>query len=306
MSTGAGAFALILIAPWAMSQPPNGAAGASGRGGGRGAVPLDYADNTGWQPLFDGKTLNGWTGLPAWYVRDGSIYVAPNVDCQHGTGGTTYLIWQGTMPNDFELKWEWKGNMSVNGGFQYRSYMTNDLASDTGGLHYPGRAGGGGGRGGSGGGGGRGGSGGGGRANAVVCNPAPQPPSAEERARYDMSGPQFDFNASNMWPGAYYEQHGRSTVVSPGQVVLDDGKTRSLLGTIADRATLDSWFHRDDWNQFMLVAKGNVSTTYMNGHLVGVFIDANPAYFRPGGKLGLEVESTGEYWTRNIYLKPLP
>jgi hypothetical protein len=118
--------------------------------------------------------------------------------------------------------------MSVNGGFQYRSYMTNDLASDPGGLHYPGRAGGGGGRGGSGGGGGRGGSGGGGRANAVVCNPAPQPPSAEERARYDMSGPQFDFNASNMWPGAYYEQHGRSTVVSPGQVVLDDGKTRAL------------------------------------------------------------------------------
>jgi hypothetical protein len=38
---------------------------------------------------------------------------------------------------------------------------------------------------------------------------------------------------------------------------------------------------------------------------VGVFIDSNPAYFRPGGKLGLEVESTGEYWTRNIYLKPL-
>jgi hypothetical protein len=190
--------------------------------------------------------------------------------------------------------------------------MTNDLASDPGGLHYPGRGpgGGGGGRGGSGGGGGRGGSGrggggGGGRANAVVCNPAPAAPSAEERAKYDMSGPQFDFNASNMWPGAYYEQHGRSTVVSPGQVVVDNNGTRTLLGTIADRATLDSWFHKDDWNQFLLVAKGNTSTTYMNGHLVGVFIDANPAYFRPGGKLGLEVESTGEYWTRNIYLKPL-
>ncbi len=277
--------------------------------------PWTIRDNTGWQSLFDGKTmaeLEWTTGVVRQGCRD--LCVGPNVDCTVSTGGgTTYLIWNGTMPNDFELKFEWKGTQSVNGGFQYRSYMTNDVASDTGGLHYPGRGGarggsGGGGRGGfaigaSGGGGrggGRGGSGrggGGGRANAAAaCNPAPARPSAEEIAKYDMSGPQVDFDASNRWPGAYYEQHGRSTVVSPGQVVLDDGTKRTLLSTIADKATLDSWFHKDDWNQFMLIAKGNVSTTYMNGHLVGVFIDSNPAYFRPGGQPALRwspPENTG-------------
>src|SRR5690349_2891961 len=62
ISTGIGAAALLLMAPWANSQPPGGAAGASGgRGGGRGqAQPMDYNDNTGFQSLFDGKTLNGW------------------------------------------------------------------------------------------------------------------------------------------------------------------------------------------------------------------------------------------------------
>jgi hypothetical protein len=43
----------------------------------------------------------------------------------------------------------------------------------------------------------------------------------------------------------------------------------------------------------------------MNGHLVSVFIDNDPSYFRASGKIGLEVESTGGYYTRNIWLKRL-
>jgi hypothetical protein len=56
-------------------------------------------------------------------------------------------------------------------------------------------------------------------------------------------------------------------------------------------------------NQFLLIAKGNVSSMFMNGHLISVFIDNDPTYFRPSGKIGLEVEATGAYSTRNIWLK---
>jgi hypothetical protein len=41
----------------------------------------------------------------------------------------------------------------------------------------------------------------------------------------------------------------------------------------------------------------------MNGHLISVFIDNDPTYVRPSGKLGIEVESTGTYYTRNIWPK---
>jgi hypothetical protein len=93
-------------------------------------------------------------------------------------------------------------------------------------------------------------------------------------------------------------------VAGPGQVVISEpGKPNRLLATIADKATLDSWFHKDDFNQFLLVAKGNTHTTYMNGHLISVFIDNDPAYFRASGKIGIEVEATGELFTRNIYLR---
>jgi hypothetical protein len=101
----------------------------------------------------------------------------------------------------------------------------------------------------------------------------------------------------------YYEQLGRGIVALPGSVVLAEPGSRRVLATIADKETRDSWFKKDDYNQFLLVAKGNTHSTYMNGHLVSVFIDNDPAYFRAGGKLGIEVESTGAYYTRNIWLK---
>ncbi len=142
------------------------------------------------------------------------------------------------MPNDFELKFEWKGTMSVNGGFQYRSYMTNDLgerspvafinilvaavhAADRAAVGVEGR-------------GGvdvekflrsahRGGGGTRGVLDAAADGqmrprpaiPAPGAPSAEEIAKYDMSGPAGRFRCEQpmFTPGAYYrEQHGRSTV----------------------------------------------------------------------------------------------
>ena len=134
--------ALFLLAPWASSSrlaPPPGGAPVAGRGGfGRGALPFEYSDNEGWISLFDGETLNGWDGdTRFWSVKDGAIYVEPT--CEKPTG-TIYLIWKGGEPSDFMLKFESKGTGNVNGGVQFRSYMTAD---ENVALRYPGRGGGG-------------------------------------------------------------------------------------------------------------------------------------------------------------------
>lgn len=304
---------MLLLAQPAFSQPagtppPNPAAGRGGFG--RGAQPFEYADNEGWISLFDGETLNGWQGdTKYWSVKDGAIYVEPS--CEKPTG-TIYLIWQGGEPADFELKFESKGTANVNGGVQYRSYMTADHNVA---LRYPGRGGGGTiastGRGGPGGPGGRapgaqpgrGAGGGRGPGRGPACENPGTPPTAAERAPYDMAGPQFDFDAGNRYCGQYYEQLGRGIAASPGTIVLAEPGQRRLLATIADKATLDSWYKKDDYNQFLLVAKGNTSSMFMNGHLISVFIDNDPSYFRAAGKIGLEVEGIGGYYTRNIWLK---
>jgi hypothetical protein len=330
-----GLAALFLLAPLAPSQqtpsqsaqqpPAPAAAGApgpqgAGRGGGfgRGGQPFDYSDTDGWVSLFDGQTLSGWDGdTKFWSVKDGSIYVEPT--CEKPTG-TIYLVWQGGEPSDFMLKFESKGTGNVNGGVQFRSYMTGDSNVA---LRYPGRGGGGtlagagrgtggpagspgaGGRGGQGAQAGRGGAAGGrGPGRGPGCENPGTPPTAAERAKWDMAGPQFDFDAGNRYSGQYYEQlSSRGIAASPGAIVLAEPGARRVLSPIADKETLDSWFKKDDYNQFLLIAKGNVSTMFMNGHLISVFIDNDSTYFRPSGKIGLEVEATGAYYTRNIWLK---
>jgi len=302
------ASAALLLAGVALSQQtaPPAAPGGFGRGG----QPFDYGDNEGWLSLFDGQSLNGWDGDSRfWSVKDGAITVEPS--CEKPTG-TIYLVWQGGDVADFMLKFESKGTGNVNGGMQFRSYMTAD---NNVGLKYPGRGGGGivanAGRG-RGAAGGRGpapagarGAGGDGGRGPQCANPG-TPPTAAEKAKWDMAGPQFDFDANNRYNGQYYEQSSsRFIAANPGTIVLAEPGQRKVLSTIADKATLDSWYKKDDFNQFLLVAKGNTTSMFMNGHLISVFIDNDPGYFRPSGKLGLEVESTGGYYTRHIWLKRL-
>ncbi len=308
ISITSGACALLLTA-----QPPAAPAGASGGrgGGGRGAAqPFDFNDNTGYQSLFDGKTLDGWEGAPGmWDVRDGSIHI--DTACEHPTG-TTYIYWKGGNVGDFVLKYDMKGTVGVNGGMQIRSFLTEDPNSPK----YPPRAaaagGFGGGRGGSGAGRGPGGGsgragGGGGRGPAVACaTPPPAQPDRTALAKWNLNGYQVDFDANNQWGGNIYEQGGRGIISTPGHALLaEPGQPVRITATLADKATLDSWYHKDDFNHMMVIARGNTLQTYMNDHLIMILVDNDPNYFRASGLIAAEVEATGGYWVRNIYLKKL-
>jgi len=250
--------------------------------------PFDFNNNEGFTSLFDGKSLAGWDGDPnLWSINDGAIYIHPT--CEKPTG-TVYTVWQGGEPADFILKYELKGNGRVNGGMQFRSYHS---AAPTGTVFPPrpprppmppGAQ----------------------RPNRVTCDNPGTPPSKASQAKWDLLGPQADFDAGDNYPGMFYEQGGRGIVSTPGHVILSENdKPISVVATLADKPTLEFWFHKDDWNQFVIICKGHSTSIFMNGHLITQFIDNNSRYFRPSGKIGIEVESTGEYWIRNVQLKNL-
>ena len=95
----------------AAGQQPAGAPGAPAQGRGRGGGfrqpdPIDFEEHDGWTSLFDGKTLNGWSGDSNWKVEDGAITIEST--CEKPTG-TVYLVWKGGEAADFELKIEMKG-----------------------------------------------------------------------------------------------------------------------------------------------------------------------------------------------------
>ena len=79
-----------------------------------------WAAEDGFRPIFDGKTLDGWDGNPAfWSVKDGCI--VGQTTAENPTKGNTFLIWRGGEPGDFELKAEFKLT-NHNSGIQVRSF----------------------------------------------------------------------------------------------------------------------------------------------------------------------------------------
>jgi len=89
-----------------------------------GPEPVNIEDRTGFESIFDGKTLSGWDGDPAlWRVEDGTI--VGESTAANPIKKNSFLIWRGGKPANFELKLELKMN-STNSGIQYRSVELPD------------------------------------------------------------------------------------------------------------------------------------------------------------------------------------
>ena len=76
------------------------------------------ADNDGFKAIFDGKTLEGWSGKKEfWSVKDGVI--TGQTTAENPTKGNTFLIHKDEV-GDFELRLKFK-IVGGNSGIQYRS-----------------------------------------------------------------------------------------------------------------------------------------------------------------------------------------
>ncbi len=79
----------------------------------------------GFVSIFDGRSLEGWVGqdMSFWSIEDGAI--TGTIIPEHRPPMNQYLVWQGGLVEDFELKLDYRHTGSTtpdtNGGFQYRS-----------------------------------------------------------------------------------------------------------------------------------------------------------------------------------------
>ncbi len=82
--------------------------------------PTPGEDEVGFEPIFDGKTLDGWDGdQKYWRAEDGCLVgeVTPETILTQNT----FIIWRGGKTRDFELKLDFRITASGNSGVNYRS-----------------------------------------------------------------------------------------------------------------------------------------------------------------------------------------
>jgi len=121
MVSGLGVFVLAVCL--CGQEPKKGAAVGRGAGGGRSMVPP--LEDTGFTPIFDGKSLAGWDGdLNFWRVEDGAIVGQTLTDKQPKQN--TFCIWRGGTPGDFELTLDFRLT-GFNSGIQFRSIELPDI-----------------------------------------------------------------------------------------------------------------------------------------------------------------------------------
>lgn len=112
----------LILAGAMLLTAQQGAAPKKGGGGGPQIAPIV---ESGYQSLFDGKTMKGWDGDPEfWRVEDGALVGQTTTEKQPKQN--TFLIWRGGTPGDFELRLDFKLT-GFNSGIQYRSIELPDI-----------------------------------------------------------------------------------------------------------------------------------------------------------------------------------
>lgn len=82
--------------------------------------PVPASEDTGYESIFDGKTLAGWEGDPKYWRVEGGAMVG-EITPETLLKTNSFIIWRGGTTKDFELKGEYRISANGNSGINYRS-----------------------------------------------------------------------------------------------------------------------------------------------------------------------------------------
>ena len=262
------ALTVVATAAVGRAQQPAAPAPAGGRMVFTEPAPLDFNDHDGYVSLFDGASLKGWDGNPKfWRVEDGAIV---GESTPANPSGNNYLVYRDLEAKDFTLKFEIKIEGDGGSGIQYRSKTGLPWLANV--------------------------------SPAVIANTGPV------NLNWMMTGPQADFWPSRVYTGQFYSENTPMRILAwRGQVVEGFGaRSKTLMGTIADRTALGNVIRMRDWNQYIVIARGGTFVHIVNGQLMAVMIDDDPASSNnQSGMFGIEIEATTKVFVRNMWVRKI-
>ena len=131
--------------------------------------------------------------------------------------------------------------------------------------------------------------------------------------KWVVRGYQHEIRNENKLPnvsGFIYDEGGkRGRVCLVGEQVTweKDGK-KVVKSDLIDQGVFDKLFKLDDWNDAVIIAKGNHVQHYLNGVLVVGFTDNDPALALSEGILALQLHAGKPMWVefKDLRIRELP
>lgn len=127
--------------------------------------------------------------------------------------------------------------------------------------------------------------------------------------KYLLRGYQADIDGANKYTGQNYEERGRTFLAPRGSITYaTTGQKPAIIAQIASADDLKQYVKNGDWNDYHVIARGNVLIHILNGHLMCEVIDEDTEHRKMSGLIGVQVHVGPpmkiEY--RSILLKQLP
>lgn len=111
--------------------------------------------------------------------------------------------------------------------------------------------------------------------------------------KFAMRGYQCDIDGQNRYTGNNYEEKGRLFLAVRGQVTRVSGqRTPVVISGVGDNKELAGLLTAD-WNSIHLTIRGNILMHAINGRLMSVTIDDDPAGRMMEGLIGVQVHVGG-------------
>ena len=131
---------------------------------------------------------------------------------------------------------------------------------------------------------------------------------SKDRGNWVVNGYQADFEAGTTYSGILYEEGGRGILAQRGQMtwIQPDGKIR-VVGSVGKSEDIQAVIKKEDWNDYVVLARGNHLTHIINGRVTIDVVDDQADKAAKSGILALQLHA-GDPMTvqfKNIRLKSL-
>ena len=115
---------------------------------------------------------------------------------------------------------------------------------------------------------------------------------SKDRGNWSVGGYQADFEAGQTYSGILYEEKGRGILAERGQkTVVDETGEVKVLGSVGNSDELQAAIRHEDWNDYVIVARGNHLIHKINGNVTADVTDDHTEKRSRSGILALQLHA---------------